>query len=238
MKAAPFFPEARQKLRRAETHIRTLEAKIERFKASDAIKTEYVEKPSGDVELRVSVRGDPEEFRAVVGDAIHNLRAALDFVAVEIVATAGGNAKSAYFPFADSAENLESMIERRGFSNASAGDKAILRSLRPYKGGNESLRALHDLDIQDKHRGMIEHGVFIITPAVRVKTDSAGNPVIVNEKAMLELDPTSKAKASFVFPEGSTFGGENVTAVLWRLHNLTSTVVDQFAEGREAATGS
>ena len=47
------------------------------------------------------------------------------------------------------------MIEKRHINRAAPEVVQIIRSLKPYKGGNEALRAIHDLDIFDKHKTII-----------------------------------------------------------------------------------
>ncbi len=166
----------------------------------------------------------------IVGDAIHNLRASLDILAVALVARNGGNTKGVYFPFADSAENFEEMIRRRHFDRASATDQSILRNLRPYKGGNHLLRSLHDLDIQDKHHSLIPHASLAALPPFRVRTDEAGHPIGFDEgKVQIEVDQSVPPQLQFMFPKGSAFEGEEVVPTLWRLHQHVQDIVEQFA---------
>lgn len=230
MSTPPPFSQSSQKLRRAAAHIRTLEVAIADYFKTDWYTCDFNLSPEGQYNLAVVVRGSPQDFGLIVGDAVHNLRAALDLLAVEAVGRNGGNTKNVYFPFADSAANFDDMIKRRNFHRASPDDQAAIRQLQPYTGGNQLLRSLHDLDIQDKHHSLIPHAAFVSTPKFGVKTDSAGNPIGFAEgKLELEVDPSEPPTVKFTFPDDSVFAGEEVAAILWQLHEHVTTIVDRFA---------
>lgn len=230
MSASPPFTQPRQKLRRTAAHIRALEGSIADYFKTDWYTCDFGRNPEGQYSLNVIVRGSPQDFGVIVGDAIHNLRAALDLLAVEAVARNGGNTKNVYFPFADSAANLDDMIKRRNFHRALPEDQDAVRQLQPYAGGNHLLRSLHDLDIQDKHHSLIPHASLVTSPKVGIKMDSAGNPIGFGEgKLELEVDPNEPPTVKFTFPEDSVFAGEEVIAILWQLHEHVTSIVDRFA---------
>jgi len=106
----------------------------------------------------------PLEFGGVVGDAVHNIRAAFDYVAVVISCPPYGTGKrnKVHFP---TGENWQEFIESRDGRFASTGKRIwkgkmhgaesdalrIVEELEPYYGGKYSIRELHDLDGWDKH---------------------------------------------------------------------------------------
>ncbi len=151
------FLGAKLKVKRAKTHIQELNKHIEDYLKSQPIKVVVEKDPnSPNYNWTLRVKHDvPLCFAAIIGDIIHNLRASLDLLATELVAKSDGNPKHVYFPFANDENSLDEMINKRHIDRA--GDKAIalIKSLKPYKGGNDLLRALHDLDIIDKHRSLI-----------------------------------------------------------------------------------
>lgn len=217
MSTSPPFTQPRQKLHRAAAHVRALEGAIADYFKTDWYTCDFNRSPEGQYSLKVVVRGSPQYFGAIVGGAVHNLRAAPDLLAVEAVGRHGGNTKNVYFPFADSAANLDDMIKRKNFHRASPDDQNAIRQFQPYSGGNHLLRSLHDLDIQDKHYSLIPHASFVTTPKLGVKTDSAGNPIgFAGGKLELEVDPSEPPTVKFTFPENSVFAGEEVVAVLFR----------------------
>lgn len=230
MTVTPPFIQSRQKIGRAASHIKALERAIEDFFKTKWYTCDFSRAKDGQYKLNVALHGEPRDYSVTVGDAVHNLRAALDLLAVEVVDRNGGNTKSVYFPFADSAESLDGIIRRRNFHRASGADLRTLRELEPYVGGNRLLRSLHDLDIQDKHHSLIPHAALITGPKVSVKTDSSGKPVGFAEgKLELEVDTNEAPAVTFTFPDDSIFAGDEVIAVLWQLHDCVSKVVDQFA---------
>lgn len=110
---------------------------------------------NGGIGWNLRVTKPVPEMAPIVGDAIHNLRAALDHLAVAAVGLNGRSSRGVYFPFAERAEDLDEMIERRKFHRASPEALNLLRELRPYRGGNEALRGIHDLDVADKHHSLV-----------------------------------------------------------------------------------
>lgn len=145
------------KISRAKSHIRELENNIVDYIKSKPFKV-IVE---GEINsfnhlwtLRVK-HEIPMLFAAIIGDVIHNLRASLDLLATELVEFSGEDAKNVYFPFGNDAEGLEDMIKKRRINKAGEDVVKIIRSLKPYTGGNKLLRSLHDLDITDKHKSLV-----------------------------------------------------------------------------------
>lgn len=97
----------------------------------------------------------PVYWSAIIGDVLHNLRAALDLLAVGLVAQNNGNPKGVHFPFADSADELERQIKDKRMLRAAPAVVDMLRALKPYRGGNLALRHVHDLDVRDKHQMLV-----------------------------------------------------------------------------------
>lgn len=214
------------KIERANRHI----AELENLISDHAVQHPPVVDPQfgddgGLVHVDVRVAGLPPMSSAIIGDVIHNLRAALDLLAVALVKHAGGNPKDVLFPFARNASHLEDMIKSKNFDRA--GEKAVerLRSLRPYVGGNESLRALHDLDVQDKHKAIIPIGAMISTPQVTVDHVNFDTG-----KAKLKLVEGSMPEVRQVFPPGSTFEGAEIVPTLRDLVVLVRDIISSFSE--------
>ncbi|AVJ33033.1 hypothetical protein CLM74_09745 [Stenotrophomonas sp. MYb57] len=229
MESGKLFHQPRQKLKRAEAHIHEIERVIKTYFEGEWCSRELSRDADGKYHLSVVMRGMPDSLNEALGDAVHNLRASLDLLAVEVVRLNGGTSKGVYFPFADAAHNLEEVIRSRKWHLADPEDVDIVRELRPYKGGNQLLRALHDLDIQDKHLSLIENDASLSSGGIRVKVDENGMPIGFDDGDLeFELDPTSNPTASFVFQNDSAFPGEEVTDVLRRLASLVSDILDRF----------
>jgi hypothetical protein len=161
------------KLERAERHIRDLEAEIRIFFNSNP----YEILGKDDVITRQrsyyvrSVRDISPETVAIAGDAIHNLRGALDHLAFQLVWAGGGRPdKHTCFPVSEDAAkyNTESPRKVKGMGKAA---KDAIDAIKPYNGGNFALWRLHRLDIIDKHRMFITAGSAVkghsLLPAMR-----------------------------------------------------------------------
>lgn len=91
----------------------------------------------------------------IVGDAIHNLRTALDHRVFQLVAPHCDpfHHRQIQFPFPkDGTEQaVKDRFHQRKINQAPKEVWAALESLKPYPGGNENLVLLQELDIMDKH---------------------------------------------------------------------------------------
>lgn len=101
----------------------------------------------------------------ICGDAIHNLRSALDHAYWKIVfpvAKGEGGAAKVQFPFSETAARLNEAIKRNLAHKVSPAFLQALEYLKPHgeMGGNELLYLLHRLDIIDKHRLLIPTGDY------------------------------------------------------------------------------
>jgi hypothetical protein len=145
------------KIIRADRHLEELEAVLEEFLRRmpyyrSARLSEHPGHVTGDLFIS---EPPPIEIAMIVGDTIHNLRTSLDVLANDLIHIAGHKDKDAAFPFCDTEKDLDLIIKRRGFIRAGTESVELLKSLRPFNGGNALLRGLHDLDIINKHRMIV-----------------------------------------------------------------------------------
>lgn len=135
----------------------------------------------------------PAGLTLLVGDAIHNLRSALDILVCDLARINGKSTKSLKFPFAESEDALKDAIKKSNHRNR-IGDKATdaIEALRPFKGGNLLLRGLHEMDLADKHRLILP--TFV---AAWHKKDWSQWAADEYRKAHPETDPESDPK--FIF---------------------------------------
>jgi hypothetical protein len=149
----------RLKIKRAKEHIDDLIRAVDEFFAEPPppytfrVEDEY---DTGDLVYRAVVNPYSDKWLSdvalIAGDAIHNLRSALDFVAWQLVEVNGTRpSRRTSFPVADSWKEFENAGP--GYiKGASEQAVELLRKVRPYKGGNNALWRLHRLDVADKHR--------------------------------------------------------------------------------------
>jgi hypothetical protein len=93
---------------------------------------------------------------ATAGDIIHNLRSALDHLAHQLVRIGSPGkevSRRIEFPIAKDLATYESDKTGKIKGMRPEAKKAI-DELKPYKGGNDSLWRIHELDNFDKHRAL------------------------------------------------------------------------------------
>ena len=218
------FAASSVKVKRAVKHIQELEELLARHEAEHPPVVTVTQSEQGRVErIHVASKAPPTCFSAIVGDVVHNLRASLDLMAVELVTITSPelSTKSVHFPFSEVATGLESAIKRRDFHRAGDDAVTLLKSLQPYKGGNAALRGLHDLDTKDKHSALIPDAATIVTPMVRANTDNFPDIYI-------EMVEGTLPDVKTVFPKDSPFGGEEIIPTLHGLIDLTERILESF----------
>jgi hypothetical protein len=142
------------KIKRAKKHLYDLEGMWRWFCETNPYGF-VVEKDreTGEQSLVVN-RADPLPLciAGLAGDIVHNLRSALDQIIGQLIGANGRQPHNrAEFPIGNSESDYRSNKARKtqGISKEAAD---FLDVLKPYKGGNEPLWAIHHLDIVDKHR--------------------------------------------------------------------------------------
>jgi hypothetical protein len=225
------FAASNIKIARAQKHLAELTAEIGAFVESRPARFEVeITGPIGLQNVTINFhfeRLPPNEFGAIIGDIIHNLRTALDLAACALVRVTEGPAAdvtNVYFPFCRRAEELDEMIRRRDFHRAGDQAVALLHRFKPYPGGNDLLRGLHDLDIQDKHKALILAPMSVAGPVMR-QWDDDGTPNVT-----IVGDPTTFSELTLVFPNNGPLPGIEVISTLQTLVELTTGIVESFAE--------
>jgi len=202
-----------------------LETEVGSFVASRPVKfnVETIENSGGrSFNFHMHMAPVSENVGAIVGDVIHNLRAALDLTAAEMVRAAGHDDKDVYFPFCESADDLEGMIKKRNFSRAGTEAVALLQTLKPYRNGNVALRVIYDLGIHDKHRALIPTAMSAASPIVRMWDDDGTiNPQIIG-------DPAAPSDIKIMFPNEVGLQGRELIPTLRELVQLVDDIVEAF----------
>src|SRR5258708_5776051 len=149
----------RAKIERANQHVRDLKSAIQAFRDSDPYGFRIEDDlKSGDKVHRLHIRQEtPNSFALLIGDAVHNLRSALDHLAWQLVIANSQVPKSgpggAQFPIYDPPPIPKpSQGKKQGIS---ADAQKLIEAAKPYKGGNVGLWTIHQLDITDKHKVLL-----------------------------------------------------------------------------------
>ncbi len=142
------------KMDRADHHIGELEAIFRRYVLDNMRRSRPQKKRDGRVVPSRRLGSKlPEHVPTILGDAIHNLRVALDHAYTILVQATGGTTTDyTAFKFGKDRQSLEGSM--KGAKEDRLPDEIItliLDEIEPYAGGKLSLYDLHRLDITDKH---------------------------------------------------------------------------------------
>lgn len=240
------FREPKLKVKRANQHITDLNKEILTYiRRKPYVMVVDAQTVPGQVSLRVKQRIKlPEHWPLVIGDAIHNLRSALDILACDVMRFHQRGVASVHFPFAKSPEELEATIRHRTLHRASPAVVDLFRELQPYPGGNDLLLAIHDFDVRDKHK--------LINPVTNIGIVSGVQVLWPNGTPMLTMAPGSqiivggdKNHGIVAGPIGTKFNGDrkvhpeirfgdgplkqySVVPTLYQLSQLVEEVISRF----------
>lgn len=157
------------KLARADTHLVTVEAAVREVVDSepDLIQGVFDPRPPSYVFRAERDSRSPTWISPIIGDCVHNFRAALDFLVWELVAAAGnvGDTKTEFPIFTEPERYAKgARLKIRGVPHRA---EAIFQRLQPFAGPNsqpgnplwrdpllEPLTLLYELDRWDKHRSL------------------------------------------------------------------------------------
>ena len=93
----------------------------------------------------------PQDIPVVIGEILHNLRSPLDHLACALARQHSGTDKGVFFPFGANLEAFEMQANEK-CKKLSKDAVDMIRAQRPFRGGNELLWAIHDMNRSDKHR--------------------------------------------------------------------------------------
>lgn len=162
-KGDPFFGPF-LKVERASFHINDLAGKINRFIERKPYVVVAENYGNGELAWTVRVKEDiPSDWATIVGDAVHNLRDALDIGISALPSRAGiidRNSRWTFFPSGDDEDAFKRTL-KKGLKKWATDDiiGVLKTGIQPYFGGNSPLlRSLSHLAIMDKH--------YLIAPVV------------------------------------------------------------------------
>ena len=241
------FRDARIKIDRAGKHIRDVKAAVHALtEAYTASIEEHV--PTGGHSIKFECPGFEDrivDIALITGDAIHNLRTALDYAWVGTIERLGlPTTKFTKFPFQPDAQALENALKGIGIETVSSALFAkFMTEIKPYPAGNSPLCSIHSVDITDKHKLLVpvvdysevkgmsvenEHGVVLTGNSIP-RLDSAGI-IYFDFDANITIKHTGQISASILFHEGSPLAGFEISTELRFLSGLTRRVVEALEE--------
>jgi hypothetical protein len=147
----------RVKIKRAKKHLKELEDSVTTFAES----YQHVVGPAqtgGNVIWKLPIIHF--DMLAVAGDILQNLRSALDHVVYHMALVADPNASdkvlsTVSFPVGKNLADYESLKKRKLEGIIKPTAIQFIDRYKPYKGGNDELWKLHDVNNIDKHRHLL-----------------------------------------------------------------------------------
>ncbi|WP_395780377.1 hypothetical protein [Aquidulcibacter sp.] len=239
------------KIERANHHIEQLEA-IVRAYVMENVKALRPE-PNPNRWKKRSLGGRiPRHTPTIVGDAIHNLRTALDHAYCALVEANGGTVNRwTKFPFGDTRQNTEASLNGQKATSlpSAAVIKFILDEIKPFEAGGNDLYGVHKLDIADKHHVLIATNAVMEIQKLEI-LDAAGHPtgggfenmtLVVpygNQAGAIGLSNGMGAKlygdprATFDirFNKGQPFEDESILKTLQNLWVITSHTIEALSK--------
>jgi hypothetical protein len=241
------FENSRLKWKRADWHIQEINTGLEAFLQSGALKLVAVTEPN-DMQV-IKVVADPAPptaaFALIIGDAVHNLRSALDHLTSE-VGRSIGNGLKLHFPMHQTEINLKDLLDGPIFAKMEGRYPGfcdlILNRIKPFKHSDPCLWHIGHFDNIDKHNliipfinvsgfdGVCYHnsrswnmGLHLAVHGngvCRATADQAPDPYVITEQGR----PT----AELLFPGGKELRGFSVRSVLTKLAEETARTIDEF----------
>ncbi len=242
---------SRMKVSRATQHADDLARSFDRFLAEKCI-TAVVEVDTDAgfrtawVKARVK-QGLPFIFAAIIGDCVHNMRVALDYLACDLVRlyrTSGTSLSGVYYPFCNNKNDFKERLQQCRLHRMPTPILQLLDQTAPWRGGNEGLRALHDLDVFDKHQALLPALSVGHVPFSRILSDEHNNTnkhwstIIDTDGQLLIGLPASLAqphgteiecKFTLIFGKDSPSEGRPVLQDLRHMRDGVSRIIDAFA---------
>ncbi|MFL9896254.1 hypothetical protein [Paraburkholderia sp. RL17-381-BIF-C] len=152
------FEASRSKISRAKKHADEFLQDVREFCGTDFLdfSIDFDENTQNSTLKFKMKQHPPVELSMILGDAIHNLRAALDLAFVEFIEAVGITpTKWSTFRIWESRDKMVSTYSASLFKGFDDVTELFSDHIRNFEGGNGHLASLDALDIDDKHRLLI-----------------------------------------------------------------------------------
>ena len=249
----PFYKGARLKIKRADKHISDIEITLDGLKKRLVV-TAHIEPDTGCEFIKcdfadIQDKDIFDDIPAMIGDAVHNLKCALDHAWIETMTrlVPAHSWERTKFPVHLTSHDLESAlrdleihISTPSFFNF------LMCDIKPYAGGDFAIRTLHKLDIRDKHRLLIPVVHYSSIDAIYLK-DQQGIvhqggtwgtdqplPHYVNFERGVHIEQPGSASFDVMFEEGDV-GRETRTVDTLRIYSrYILRIVELLEQFRES----
>lgn len=228
------FVGARLKVQRAQRHIDEVNSILAAFLKTDFCKLHIeVDAKTGDSLLKFELIAKlPPEIALAVGDALHNLRTAMDHIAFDVL---GATEEWISFPMGKKRDDLIA-ARQYGATKKVLPDFAdfIADVIKPYQGGDYQLWEIGALDNLDKHRLVVP--IVSIQALTNVNAEDENHNVFsgctfavgeggvlhaVRNAAKMKITSYGKPAAKILFGKGTVAENKAVIPSLAEFTRLT-----------------
>jgi hypothetical protein len=249
MTSAPSVPHevlinSRLKVKWANYHLRHLVETLRVHLESEFYRLfiqEYLEEGASGIHLEV-INPLPHNVSFLIGDIVHNLRAALDHLTYGIVKAIGGSASmNLYFPIDESRRQLVNTDRKREIeTKVPKLLDIIFDEIKPFNtpDGDGFLWSLNQLDRIDKHRMIIPTLQITTVPGVYAVSDQGSRmddcSLTVSDTGLVKgfklggkwkIERHGKPRFDIFLAEGDVFVGEPVIPTLAQLGQATTSTI-------------
>jgi hypothetical protein len=189
----------------------------------------------------------PRSFNVEIGAYLNVIRSSLDILASVLAGRYGICApKDAYFPITESEAVFLTPGSRRArfVAGLPSAERSRLEALKPYRGGNDDLWSLHQLDIMRKHRRLVTviaepdlfavqgigvHQHFHPVATGFMRADNVSEREVVLGMMAKEAPPYGINFAPYVgFDESTITGRKHVVVALRDFARLAISIIQLF----------
>ncbi|ESY37877.1 hypothetical protein X747_24715 [Mesorhizobium sp. LNJC384A00] len=235
---------SRAKLKWADNQITILGAQITAFMAQNVY--EVRTPPNSKMRRATLYRNNvtvPDDIKTATGMIVQAQRDSLDHLVVALARRKNAAVRETIpaFPICDSGALFADRANLRKIADLSDIDRAAIVALKPYKGGNNLLYALHWLSNKSKHRDLItatQHGVgaafttigsngYVRKLTLNRAEGPDGTPMAV---VKMEADPQIRFELSHAvsFREIPEAGSRPVIEMLRGFSKIAGEIIDGF----------
>ncbi len=180
-----------------------------------------------------------DHFSPIIGDAVNNLREALDYW-INAALKAVGQPRKAHFPFSEEWENLETSPNystiQKAFPDAA---KFILKEIKPCRDTNLYLWASTSLCNFNKHNDFVPtiSVVNIDNINARIGTNiiqncgvggDANRPIVmISSDSPITIDNDFSTSVEITFPDGAIFENRPVVPTITQMSKVVSETLNR-----------
>jgi len=235
------FGHALLKIERADVHISEINERL-RVSPDSYGPSLHVDSKTGKQFLYYGLTDSRlrSDIALIVGDAIHNLHCALDIAysaAVRVLSLGGFDYSRTKFPLANDRKHLESLLTKTAKIDPSSPlFQLLVERIKPYKGGDVDICAIHTFDIDDKHHLLIPMLTATAIEGVKLQNEDGSidcyDIVLTRPNFYREVVPFGanfkdhgEVRFKVTFGQGTPFQDLEVVPILNRFSRKTKAIV-------------